>query len=1588
MTNVRMRRFFLLVGFLCLSAVVNAAVIGWKDEASGLWVDWIDKNTKEEVKVIQAQNNESYSGAYTIPSTIPSQEDANISVSIKQIAQQAFKDASGLTDVVIEAGIWQIDYETFRNSGLKSIVIPSSVTRIAMSAFANTQLTAINIPESVTEIYGNAFGDCVKLQRATFANVKALCNISFYEVKSNPLYYAKRLYFANDLENPVSELTIPGEVTTIKKFAFYNCESLTNITIAEGVESIEESTFCSCANLTTIGIPSTITTIGVNAFAGDNKLCAVRYASIECLCTIDYANLSANPLYLGHKLYIGNNAERAVTVSIPASSLVNGSVRPYILAGAQGLEKITLPKEATAIGASAFIGCTGLKYAEYNNEDQLVDITYSNSDANPLNYAKELLINGTYPTSITIKHDINPNAFYNAQWLEAVTIKEGVTTIGAGAFMNCKKLALLKLPSSLTTIGANAFNSCEALQNPSLPDGLQSIGNNAFYNCKGKSFTKISIPANCTIATGAFKLCSELITVSQMPTNLTSIPENCFENCYKLSSITIPNTVTTIKNSAFRNCRALTNIPYGTDPHVTEIGESAFAGCTGFTEVEIKQPVSIIKSNAFNGCSNMTMINLPATITEIRLKVFSGCAKLANVIVNSDEAPLVGDDAFDGNQSQMHLYVKEAAKSSFAGADVWKDFNNGVIEKYGEHTITFYVNDKENKIITLPVGTTLSDADRNYKPAMQEGDVFSGWDKEIPLTMPSTNVIIHGYLSLERVIEGKHGNYTYRYKYHLQPDEEQNQKLKRATLVGIDHLDENDTNIEIPANVIYNEVTYPVQAIGVRAFAKYNGKGNIMVVNLPESNCITVVDTAAFKGCNNLTEVKHFDGITHVRDSVFYNCSNLSTITLSDNVSVIDELAFYGCSSLNLVSLPSKLDSINYQALANTGIETVTIAKRTFLGDEAFKGCAKLTTVVFADEYDRPLPKLAFWNCISLNSVTLRGTMGSIHEGAFRGCNSLAIIDIPTGISQLGNEVFMGCTKLTKVTLPASGLAAISQSAFSGCSSLTDIMLPNTIDNIRQKAFIGCSKLTNITVKSATPPTLIENAFDDATYTDAKIYVNNVTAYQNQDPWNRFGENISPIGNFTLTYIVDGNTESPYSIKQYAVGDAIQPLIPEVKDGHEFSGWAGEPETMPGENIVVTGKYKYRLSFSFATGSKQPEPGNETEFSLPEEKWYFYGDAIKKDSLEKVLKWAGYDYDNIVIPATMPANDVSIQVMYRLAEQTTTFTYQNKTLNYKVYLLENKAEVIASPDVTGPVIIIPATITYNNESYPVKCIQNGAFEGNRSITNLTIEADIDSIGSRAFFDNKFTSFTIPANVERIGADAFLYCTSMKTLTFDGNKITKLPSGVFRNCYALEEVDLPESITKIGKSAFAGSSKLSLITINSESMPEADVSAFDQNQYNFTKLRVPASIDVNNLPDPWNRFADRAHTGEESTAQKCATPTVTYDKGKLTFTCTTPGAEIYSWIEVDDAQQNIGGEWDLVKVYKVKAYATKTGWRKSDEIKDATITWCNGKTTFGEGFKSVTLEESNPKRGDVNEDGAVDAQDASVILQYVAKKITW
>lgn len=1532
MTNVRMRRFLLLVGFLCLTTVVNAAVIGWKDAASGLWVDWVDKNTKDAVKVIQVPNNESaYSGSYTIPANILSPEDPEVSVPVTEIAVSAFKGATDLTDVIIEATITTIGKETFKNSGLTSIVLPPTLEEIGTNAFENTQLANISIPATVTYIGGSAFNNCTKLKKATFDSIEALCGITFDGSTSNPLYYAHDLYFG---DSKITQLSIPATVTSIPAYALQNCNSLTRVTIMEGVESIGISSFEGCSGLQSVSIPSSVTEINNRAFnvGSTNSLEEARFATWATLYNITFADKNSNPLYNAHHLYIGNNEQESKEVTLPSTAYI----KPRIFAGASFITRVTIPSQVTFIGEDAFCDCSKINTVIYEDENQLKETSYANEKANPLYYGATPSITGVALGTLTFTHNIKDNAFTNAKWLTEITIGPGVTSIGKNAFKACTNLSTVNFQgNTLTTIDDDAFYGCSALQVISLPSSMTTIGTRAFRDSK---LTSINIPAECTtLGSSIFENCTALTTAT-FATNatMTSLPDNIFKGCNNLISVTIPEVVAAIGDGAFQGCSKLPAPPISTA--LITIGKNAFNGCTGIFDLVLSEKGSLatIGESAFRGCNKITMASLPATIDIIGNNAFSGCTALTDIYIYRTTVPTtIFTETFGGRQSEMKLHVEnETAKTAYEKAPIWTDFD--IVTK-SECTLTFYFNEQLTDPLTSKTYSISGEAGKPIKDEklntlntlrdLTERDDFSGWWNnqgkivDIPSVFPSENISYYGYYSTTYD--------TDKFKYLLEPAETLNNRNleRRATVVG-HHLTQSDTDIKIPQTI--GTPSYTVDSIAPNALSGVD----IYTLELP--NTIKGIGDAAFKNCSNLMSVNIPTALDSIRNNVFE-----------------------GCLALTSIKIPTNVKKIGYQAFCNSGLSEITIpATIEKMSNEVFKDCKSLETVVFAESFNLSIPKYTFWNCTRLSNITLRSSIGAIGECAFQNCDSIRNINfIPEGLNVISNY------------------------AFAYCDSLNIITLPRTISNIGKKVFTGCSKIVQITVNTEEDdiaPSAAKDAFDQTVYDNAQLYVKYPAKFT-AEPWSIFAH-CNTAQTYTLTYKVDGETytinNEPQTIP-YMVGESLTPISEPVKAGHEFSGWQGMPAIMPGEDVNVYGKFKYKLSFSYADGSEKPE--NDKEFSLPKDEWYFYGDAIDKDALLKALQWAEYDYDDIEIPATMPANDLPIEIMYRRAEQTASFEYQNTSLNYKVYLLDDKAEVIASPNVAGN-ITIPANIVYNEKVYPVKAIQDGAFEGNQKITKMTIEADITSIGSRAFFDNRFTTFTIPTNVERIGADAFLCCSSMATLTFN-DKIEELPSGVFRNCLALSDVNLPSSITRIGKQAFAGCSKLELLTINNTTMPNAEASTFDQNQYAYTKLRVPVGVDVDNLPTPWLNFVDKAVEGGVSTTNKCTTPEIVYDKGKLKFSCSTADAEIVSWVDVDDVQQRVGNEWELVRIYTIHAYARKTSWIKSDEPQNVTITWRNGTPTFGEGFKSVTLEKSYP---DVNNDGKINTVDATEILKMLVE----
>ena len=58
---------------------------------------------------------------------------------------------------------------------------------------------------------------------------------------------------------------------------------------------------------------------------------------------------------------------------------------------------------------------------------------------------------------------------------------------------------------------------------------------------------------------------------------------------------------------------------------ITSIGESAFLGCRGMTELTLPNSVTSIGGNAFEGCSGLTELILPNSVTSIEGYAFFDC---------------------------------------------------------------------------------------------------------------------------------------------------------------------------------------------------------------------------------------------------------------------------------------------------------------------------------------------------------------------------------------------------------------------------------------------------------------------------------------------------------------------------------------------------------------------------------------------------------------------------------------------------------------------------------------------------------------------------------------------------------------------------------------------------------------------------------------------------------------------------------------------------------------------------------------------------------------------------------------------------
>ena len=424
------------------------------------------------------------------------------------------------------------------------------MTTIGSSAFGScNQLTSIYIPYGVTTIGSGAFSGCSSL----------------------------------------SGITIPDTVQSIGTYAFSGCSSITSVNIPYGVPTIGEYTFQNCSALTSVTIPSSVTAIGYRAFYNCSSLESLTIPSSVASMSNAFENCSSLTectVYYNSDCSYNYISSYITDIIIPdgTTTISNAAFRDCTK-----VTEIILPSGITTIGSSAFSGCTNL------------------SDIN-------------IPSSVTY---ISDSAFSNCSSLTEVEVPDSVTQMGKSVFSGCTSLESVTLPANTREITDYTFYNCSSLENVTIPDTVLNIGYYAFYNCS--SLESITIPASVgSIRNSALDGCSSLtecivyynpictdyskissyITEVIVPDGVTSINNNAFKYCSRLSSITMPDSITSIGNYSFQGCSSLETITI--PENVTSIGNYAFSDCSGLSSITVTDSVTSIGNNAFQNCTALS----------------------------------------------------------------------------------------------------------------------------------------------------------------------------------------------------------------------------------------------------------------------------------------------------------------------------------------------------------------------------------------------------------------------------------------------------------------------------------------------------------------------------------------------------------------------------------------------------------------------------------------------------------------------------------------------------------------------------------------------------------------------------------------------------------------------------------------------------------------------------------------------------------------------------------------------------------------------------------------------------------------------
>ena len=1238
-------------------------------------------------------------------------------------------------------------------------------------------------------------------------------------------------YIGSDTDVVIPDRIDNKKVTSIADSAFRE-KSITSVVFGQYVESIGNYAFFSCRSLSKLDFSkSSVKTIGDYAFTVCKSLESIEFP--DSLESIGYGAFSA---------YTDGYYGSYVASSLKSVKFGGGlkSIESYAFYENRALNTVKFTGDAlTSIGYRSF----------YNTDITELDLSGANASI------------GTY-------------AFYSCNSLRTVKLS-GVNTIESGAFYGCDELVNLEMSDTLTTIEGSAFCSCTSLKTVIFSDSVTTIADGSFTDCTG--LESVTIGKGCTSVTAsAFTRNVNLVKfdVSEdnenyasvdgvlynkektavicypkslsgecvIPDTVTSIEKAAFENCNKLTKITIGSGVETVNPYAFNQCNLLATVVFkDSDTANKKICERAFYYCGSLTEVDFGNAVTSIGDYAFTICSKIKSLEFPDSLTSIGQFAFSpytdrtgGTYKESNLesVKFGTGLKTIGNYAFYDDRKISKL---EFTGDNLTSIGSYAFYDNLALEELNLSGDNVSIGDNAfnncNKLKTVnlksgikSIGsyafrdcTVLDDIKLCSELETIGAYAFYNCGNLQSIEIPDNvtkidNNTFENCSSLKSVSIGKScttisatafNNATKLEKITVSADNEKYSSVDGAL------LNKEKTSIILYPKSKSGEFVIPdtVTSIADRAFSSCPNLTKITIGANVES-----VGAYAFSSCSALTDVVFKDST--IKKKViglyaFYNCQALSNVDFGNAVTSIGSFAFMIDKSLESIEFPDSLESIGRCAFScydygTTGSYFASNLKSVKFGsglksiaDYAFYENRALNTVKFTGVALTSIGSESFCN-IAITELDLSGTDTSIDREAFYNCNSLETVKL-SGVKTIGQNAFYNCRKLTSVEL-SENLTTIESGAFQSCVALKNIDIPNKVTKLNDNTFSNCSSLKNVSIGSGC--TSISTTAFDGTFSIDRITVSednkNYTVVDgvlyNKDmttlvlyPKNRSGEFAVPD---TVTTIANSAFDSSPNLTKVTIGKNVKTI------GASAFGECKSLKTVIFEDSDTVQKTICDYAFYKCPVLTTVDFGNAVK-SIGNYAFYSCQSLNKLDFSKNSVKTIG---------------DYAFTVCKSL--ESIEFPDSLESIGYGAFSAYTDGYYGS---------YVASSLKSVKFGRGLKSIADYAFYENRQLNTVKFTGDaLTSIGYWSFCNIAITELDLSGTDASINMYAFPHCTSLETVKLSGVKT--IGSNAFDYCTSLENVNIGNDVERIASNSFYYNTNLKQLVLG-KGLNSIDLTAF-------------------------------------------------------------------------------------------------------------------------------------------------------------------